>query len=145
MRRFLLLMIATMLLVGCANVEFKADNTGPPRMITFGVVDPLADFDARMALSRVPLDIAGATIETCADLFAAIETKADLPSASETGSFADYEDCFELPLLCHAPVARDAAALFARERNGQGQHIKLAMPSGQKNASMVSSMESLMC
>ena len=67
----------------------------------------LADFDARMALSRVPLDIAGATIETCADLFAAIETKADLPSASETGSFADYEDCFELPLLCHAPVARE--------------------------------------
>lgn len=114
MRVFASIPVILALLSGCEGADSVSNDTGEPPMVTFGIADLLTDFDARMARPRIPLDVDDVTIETCADLFAAIETRADISSASGTRSFADYtgpftdfEACFELPLLCHAQVAEE--------------------------------------
>lgn len=92
-------------LSSCASTNDVLEGAPEPRVIMFGQEDPLADFDARMAEARYPIDIDGVTIENCADVFAAMGTNVDLQWASEFRQFVDYNECFELPMLCHARVA----------------------------------------
>lgn len=83
------------------------NHTDEPRMVTFGETDLLANFDERMAQPRMRLEDGDLAIESRAELLAAIKNDADLSLVSGFRWFPDYNECFELPLLCHAPAATE--------------------------------------
>lgn len=93
------------LLCGCVNTTVVEKRSTMQEMILFEDTNPLTDFDAQMVQSRVPLEAGGLDIETCADLFGAIDRGDDLSYVFLTRPFATYSACFELPLLCHSTAA----------------------------------------
>lgn len=100
-------LMITALLCSCEGAGSVSDNIDELQFVTFGDTDPLADFEARMAQPRLSSDVDGVTIENCADLFSAMSTGLDLKAISEFRWFAEFHECFELPVLCHARAVAD--------------------------------------